>query len=233
MVNTTARRKTARKSTAKKQTPARTRTATQKNRQTENTEPLLREYFIDELKDIYWAEKKLVTSLPRLQKAAGSEELKDALGEHLDVTREHVARLEDIFGQLGEKAQAKKCEAMEGIIAETESVIEDTEQGTATRDVAVIMAAQKAEHYEIATYGGLRQLAATMGLQTIADLLNTTLEEEKEADETLTGIAENDINYQAAEENKEDGEEDTDEEEQEEEPEEDTDEDEEEEDAKK
>lgn len=164
---------------------------------------MLKEFFIEELKDIYWAEKKLVSSLPKLQKAASTDALKTAIGDHLEETKEHVTRLEDIFEQLGKKAQAKKCDAMEGIVEESQSVIEDTEEGTATRDVALIMAAQKAEHYEIATYGGLRQLAITLGLDDIADTLNSTLEEEKKADDLLTDIAENDINYQAAEEGEE------------------------------
>lgn len=181
-----------------------------------HTRPLLKEFFIEELKDIYWAEKKLVSSLPKLQRAACTDALKTAIGEHLEETRGHVTRLEDIFEQLGKKAQAKKCEAMEGIIEESRTVIEDTEEGTATRDVALIMAAQKAEHYEIATYGGLRQLAITLGLDDIADTLNSTLEEEKKADDLLTDIAENDINYQAAGEGEEEESENGEEEEEEE-----------------
>jgi ferritin-like metal-binding protein YciE len=109
-----------------------------------------------------------------------------------------VRRLEQVFEMLGKKAQAKKCDAMEGITMEAQTVMEETEKGTATRDVALIMAAQKAEHYEIATYGGLVQLAKTIGQEDIANILHETLEEEKEADQTLTDIAENNINYQAA-----------------------------------
>jgi ferritin-like metal-binding protein YciE len=158
----------------------------------------LEEFFTDEIKDIYWAEKHLVKTLPKMQKAASSEELKAAFGEHLQVTKEHVARLEKVFELLGHKAQAKKCEAMEGITKEGESIIEDTEQGTATRDVGLIMAAQKVEHYEISTYGGLHQLATTLGKTDVAEILALTLGEEKEADMSLTNIAENHINYQAA-----------------------------------
>jgi ferritin-like metal-binding protein YciE len=99
---------------------------------------------------------------------------------------------------LGEKAQAKKCDAMEGITKEGESIIEDTEEGTSTRDVGLILAGQKVEHYEISTYGGLAQLARTLGYEDVAGVLETTLNEEKEADELLTSIAENDINYEAA-----------------------------------
>ncbi|MBS1564862.1 MAG: ferritin-like domain-containing protein [Bacteroidetes bacterium] len=163
----------------------------------------LKEFFIDELKDIYWAEKHLTKALPKLRKAATSDELRDALEEHLEVTRTHIERLEQAFGQLGEKAVAKKCEAMEGITKEGDSIIEDTEDGTATRDVGIILAAQKAEHYEIATYGGLAQLATTLGLDEVASLLQQTLEEEKEADSKLTEVAENNINYEAAQEGEE------------------------------
>lgn len=167
---------------------------------TPKTEPAMKEFFIDEIKDIYWAEKHLVKTLPKMQKAATSQELANAIGEHLEVTKTHVSRLEEIFELLGEKAQAKKCDAMEGLAKEGESIIEDTEEGSATRDVGIILAAQKVEHYEIATYGGLTQLAKTLGLDDVAKILGQTLSEEKEADETLTDIAENDINYEAAEE---------------------------------
>lgn len=164
---------------------------------------MLADYFIDELKDIYWAEKHLVKALPKLQKASNSEELQTAIANHLEITKEHITRLEQVFEMLGKKAQAKKCDAMEGITKEAEGAIEDTEDGTATRDVAVIMAAQKTEHYEIATYGGLVQLAKTLGQNEIADILYSTLEEEKQADQELTEIAENNINYQAASEDSE------------------------------
>lgn len=158
----------------------------------------LKEFFIDSLKDIYWAEKHLTKALPKMQKAATSEELKGAFEEHLEVTRTHIERLENVFEQIGEKAVAKKCEAMEGITKEGDSIIEETEEGTATRDVGLIMAAQKVEHYEISTYGGLAQLATTLGLDEVAALLQETLQEEKDADVKLTEVAENNINYEAA-----------------------------------
>lgn len=164
---------------------------------------MLMELFIDEIKDIYWAEKHIVKSLPKLQKAATSEELKNALEEHLEVTRNQVARLEEIFEMLGKRAQGKKCDGMEGIVKEGDSVIEDTEKGTSTRDVGLIMAAQKVEHYEIATYGSLVTLANTLGLDDVAAMLQETLDEEKEADELLTSIAESSINIEAAEEEEE------------------------------
>jgi len=166
--------------------------------QSQGEESKLKEFFIDELKDIYWAEKKLVKTLPKLQKAATSTELKEAFANHLTETEGHVQRLEKIFGLLGEKAQAKKCDAMEGITEEGSSVIEDTDKGTATRDVGLVMAGQKAEHYEIATYGSLIQIAKTLGLEDVAGHLADTLKEEKAADQKLTTIAESNINYTAA-----------------------------------
>ncbi len=160
-------------------------------------QPLL-DFFVDEIRDIYWAEKHIVKTLPKMHKAAGSEPLKNAFEDHLEETKEHVSRLEQVFQILGEKAQAKKCEAMEGIIKEGESIIEETEDRTAVRDVGLVLAAQKVEHYEISTYGGLAQLARTLGKADIADLLEKTLIEEKKTDERLTEVAEAGINYEAA-----------------------------------
>jgi len=165
---------------------------------------MLDKFMYDSLKDIYWAEKHLLKAIPRLAKAATNDELIAALEEHLSVTEEQVARLEQVFEIMGKKAQGKKCEAMEGLTKEAESVIEETEDGTATRDVGIIMSAQKVEHYEIAAYGGLAQLAKTMGLTEVADLLGKTLQEEKDTDANLTTIAENSINLQAEEEGEED-----------------------------
>jgi len=158
---------------------------------------LLQEFFVDELKDIYWAEKKLTKALPKMSKAATTGELQNAFKDHLEVTKEHVARLEKAFKILGRAARAKKCEAMAGLTKEGDEIVEDTEEGTATRDVGLIFAGQKVEHYEIATYGGLIQLARTLGYDDIAELFEKTLEEEKEADKLLSQIAENDVNYSA------------------------------------
>jgi ferritin-like metal-binding protein YciE len=163
-------------------------------------EPALTELFMDSLKDIYWAEKQLVKTLPKMQKAATSQQLKDAFASHLEQTKGQVTRLEQVFEMMGKKAQAKKCDAMEGLTKEGASIIEETDKGTATRDVGLILAAQKVEHYEIATYGGLAQLAKTIGQEEVSELLGQTLAEEKETDELLTEIAENDINYEASEE---------------------------------
>lgn len=167
---------------------------------TGETHSALLELFTDEVKDIYWAEKHLTKALPKMKKAATSEELAGAFETHLEQTKVHVERLEQVFKLLEKKAQAKKCDAMEGLVKEGESIIEDTEEGTATRDVGLILAAQKVEHYEIATYGGLTQLAKTLGMTDVAKILEETLNEEKETDELLTEIAENSVNYESAEE---------------------------------
>ena len=160
----------------------------------------LEEFFHDELKDIYWAETHLVKTLPKMAKAASGEELKNAFTEHLAVTKEHVSRLDKVFELLGYKPEAKKCEAMEGITKEGESIIEDTEDGTATRDAGLIMAGQKVEHYEIATYGALARVAKTLGHAEVVKILKSTLAEEKQADDSLTQLAESSVNEEAAEE---------------------------------
>jgi ferritin-like metal-binding protein YciE len=172
-------------------------TMTKKRSGSSGEDSMLKELFIDELKDIYWAEKHLLKALPKMQKAATSNELKNAFGEHLEVTKGHVTRLEQAFELMDQKVQAKKCEAMAGLTKEADGIVEDTEKGTSTRDVGLIMAAQKVEHYEIATYGSLKQLAKTLGNTQVSDLMDATLMEEKEADETLTGIAENSVNVEA------------------------------------
>jgi len=158
----------------------------------------LKEFFIDQLEDLYWAEKKLVKTLPKMQEAATSQQLKDAFATHCNETQNHVSRLEQVFGIIGEEVDSSKCPAMAGIVDEGEDIIDDTDEGSAQRDVGLIFAGQKAEHYEIATYGGMITLAKTLGYDDAADLLAQTLSEEKQADELLTNIAENDINYQAA-----------------------------------
>ena len=157
----------------------------------------LQEFFVDSLKDIYWAEKHLTKALPKMQKAATTPQLQEAIETHLGQTMEHVSRLEQVFELVGEKAAAKKCDAMEGLTKEADSIVEETEDGSMTRDVGIIMAAQKVEHYEIATYGGLHQLAITMGHNDVAEILDQTLSEEKEADQLLTVIAQNSVNYAA------------------------------------
>lgn len=157
----------------------------------------LRELFVDSLKDIYWAEKALTKALPKMAKNATSQNLKTALEDHLNVTQEQVSRLEQVFEIIGKKAAAKKCDAMEGLIKEGESIMEETQPG-AVRDAGIIAASQKIEHYEIATYGTLCAFAKTLGEDEAAQLLEATLAEEKEADVTLTEAAYNTINFDAA-----------------------------------
>jgi len=158
----------------------------------------LREFFIDQLKDILWAEKKLVKTLPKLAGAAHSNELREAFYSHLEETKNHVTRIEKVFLMMNEEEDAVECPALKGIAEEGEDIIDETENNTAQRDVGLIFAGQKAEHYEIATYGGLVQLARTMHLDEVAQLLGETLAEEKKADELLTQIAEKGVNEEAA-----------------------------------
>lgn len=163
----------------------------------------LEKFFLDQLRDIYYAEQKISESLPKMIEAATTQELSDAFDDHLHQTQRHIRRLEKVFENLGKRAEGKKCEAIEGIAREVESIIRETEDGTLTRDAALIIAAQKVEHYEIATYGGLLQLAITMDLDEVADLLDKTLVEEEDTDALLTDIAENDINLMAEHEDNE------------------------------
>lgn len=158
----------------------------------------LRELFEDQLKDLYWAEKALTKAMPRVIKNATSQELVDALTYHVQLTVKQVKRLEDVFETLGKKAEAEKCEAMEGLIKEGEDIMESTEEGV-VRDAGIISAVQKIEHYEIASYGTLKAFAEILGENEAVSLLEETLDEEKEADIKLTEIAETSINVEAAE----------------------------------
>jgi ferritin-like metal-binding protein YciE len=194
--------KTKKSAPASRKSGTNNKSSSTSNASQQNT--MLEKFVVDQLKDIYYAEKQLLKALPKMEKAATTEELKTAFRDHAAVTQEQIGRLEQAFEIMGKKAQGKKCEAMEGLIAESQSIIEETEKGTMTRDVALIMAAQKVEHYEIASYGGLAQITRTMGLTEVSDLMEETLAEEKETDQLLTSIAENDINLQAEEEGSED-----------------------------
>lgn len=158
----------------------------------------LRELFVDELRDIYWAEKALTEAIPMMIENATSNDLIKALTKHLAETENHVTRLESVFNNIGEEAEAEKCEATAGLIKEAEHIMKNTEKGV-VRDAGIISAAQKVEHYEIATYGTLRTFAKTLGENEAAALLQQTLDEEKSADEKLTYIAEAHINAEAAE----------------------------------
>lgn len=184
--------KTASKVNTKKAGPK----PTGKTGKMENSE--FHEFFVDELKDIYWAEKHLVKALPKMKKAATSPELATAFEKHTEETNTHIATLEQVFTLLEEKPQAKKCDAMEGLLKEADSIIEDTDAGTMIRDAGLILAAQKVEHYEIATYGTLVVFAQNMGHTEVAELLQFTLDNEKATDAALTEVAESFINEEAA-----------------------------------
>ena len=156
----------------------------------------LQKLFEDQLKDIYWAEKALTRAIPKMIDNSTSQELVNALTHHLEVTEGHVTRCEEVFESIGMKAVAKKCEAMEGLIQEGSEIMEEMEEGS-VRDAGIICAAQKVEHYEIATYGTLSALARQLGYEEAVDLLEETLEEEKEADAKLTEVAESGVNEDA------------------------------------
>jgi ferritin-like metal-binding protein YciE len=163
----------------------------------------LNELFVEEIRDIYDAEKQLVKALPKMAKAAESDELRAAFEEHLEVTKQHVGRLEEVFKLLGTAARGKTCEGMKGLISEGAEAIEEMEG--VVLDAALIASAQKVEHYEIATYGTLATFAEVLDMQDAKDLLGQTLDEEKEADDKLTQIA-SQINPEAEEGNEEEGE---------------------------
>lgn len=160
----------------------------------------LHKFFVDALKDIYFAEDAILDALGKMESAATTEELKEAFEDHQLQTKKHISRLEKVFKLIDETPEKKECKAIVGIIKEGEDIINSTEAGSTTRDVGLIIAAQKVEHYEIATYGGLVQLAITMNHDKAADLLDRTLEEEEETDLLLTEIAETSINVDAEQE---------------------------------
>lgn len=164
----------------------------------------LKEFFVDQLQDILWAEKKLIKTIENMKEAATTIRLKESFNDHMKETKQHVERLQEIFALINEKPDEKKCKAMAGIVDEGEDIISETDKDSAQRDVGLIFAAQKAEHYEIATYGGLATLARTLGYNQVAEILEKTLLEEKQADEMLTYIAENGINFAASQEPEED-----------------------------
>lgn len=156
---------------------------TQKNERTP-----VQKLFEDQVADIYYAEKELVKALPKMAKGASDPTLAEAFKEHCEETKEHVKRLEEVFDLLGKTARAKKCEAIVGLLKEADEIAEEYED-TEAIDAALIAAAQKVEHYEIATYGTLASLAAQLGFTKIKSILAKTLDEEKSADEKLTTIS--------------------------------------------
>lgn len=169
----------------------------------------LQEKLVDEIRDLYHAEKQLIKALPKLAKASTHEDLREAFETHLEETREQVTRLEEVFAALGEKVRAKNCPGMAGIIEEGSELLE--EEGGPVLDAAIIAAAQRAEHYEIGAYGTCVAWARLLGLDEVVSLLDETLEEEKAADKKLTALAEQEVNLNAvnvaSEEQEEEGEE--------------------------
>lgn len=150
----------------------------------------LQELFTDGIKDMYWAENHLVKNLPKMVSAAGKAELKTALANHLEQTVKHSDRLEKVLNLLGTKIQAKKCDSMEGLVMSGEHIIENTLAGSEARDTGIIMAALKVENFEITSYNGLIQLAATLGQSDVADILRQNLADEMEANKMLTVMSE-------------------------------------------
>jgi len=157
----------------------------------------LRDLYVEQLRDLYDAENQLIKALPKMAQEATSEDLRSALEEHLEVTRQQASRLEQIFEQIGDKAKGEKCKGMEGLIKEGSEVLEE-DMDEDVKDAAIIAAAQRVEHYEIAGYGTVRTYANLLGENEAAGLLEQSLEEEKEADQTLNDIAEH-INVEAKE----------------------------------
>ncbi len=157
----------------------------------------LEDLFVETLKDIYYAEKKLVKTLPKMAKKAVSPRLKEAIQSHLTETEGHVERLEEVFAAMDKKPIAKKCEALDGLVKEADEVLAEIEDAR-TLDAAIISSAQTVEHYEIARYGTLVCWARELGMEEAESLLQATLNEEKAANEKLSGLAEESINRQAA-----------------------------------
>lgn len=176
------------KSAAKKASAPTKKSATSTGTGSNNHRSDLEKIMKDMMKDIYWAEKHLQKALGKLAKNASHQELADAYLKHQDQTASHIERLEKAFDMLGAKAQAKKCPAMEGLIEEANEEIEEYEKGPG-RDAAMIVASQKAEHYEIAAYGSLRTFADTLGYNDVAAIFEGILQEESDTDELLTTLA--------------------------------------------
>lgn len=158
------------------------------------------EFFIDQIRDIYWAEKNIVKGLKHMCRAATTPQLVEAFERHEQSSQRQIEIVEQIFEVMGVKPRAKKCEAMEGLLKEAESAIEDTDADSMVRDAALIMAAQKIEHYEIASYGTLRALACHLSEDRVRPMIEEILSDEKSTDQLLTKIAEKYINQSASEE---------------------------------
>lgn len=188
----------SKKQPAKGQSKGKTNSGKQKQaRFHEKNEGKLKEFFLDELKDIYFAEHEALKALKKMESAATSQALKESIESHHSQTEGQISRLEEVFALLEEKPSKKKCEGILGIIKDGESVVEGTEDDSMVRDAAIIIANQKIEHYEIVSYGSLAELARTLGLDEAAQLLEVTLEEEKETDVNLTELAVESVNEEA------------------------------------
>ena len=156
----------------------------------------LKTLYVNELRDLYNAEQQLVKALPKMAKAASSEELQEAFEKHLEQTRQHVERLEEVFEDIGEKPKGKTCKGMKGLIEEGSEILQE-DGDESVIDAGIIVAAQKVEHYEIAAYGSVRTFAQLLGKDSSADVLQTTLDEESEANELLNKLAEDIVNPEA------------------------------------
>lgn len=156
----------------------------------------MEDLFLEQIEDLYDAEKRLTKALPKMAEAATSQSLRQAIQSHLMETEGHVTRLENIFNILGKKSKSQTCDAMKGLVSEGEDIVSDTDPSP-VRDAGIIAAANRVEHYEIAAYGSARTFAQTLGLREAASLLEQTLQEEKLADQKLTQIAESMINEEA------------------------------------
>lgn len=199
--------KTTDKKTATSKSSADDKKTTKKNENKDMVEAKsdaagsLRELFIDSLKDIYWAEKALTKAIPKMAANATTPKLIEGLNDHLQETNEQIKRLEEVFKMMGEKAVAKKCEAMDGLIKEGDEILEETQPGP-VRDAGIIAASQKIEHYEIATYGTLCSFAKTLGEKEAGVILHKSLMEEKGADQKLSDAAYLSINFEATDDKK-------------------------------
>jgi ferritin-like metal-binding protein YciE len=157
----------------------------------------LEDLFVEQLKDVYDAEQRLVEALPKMADAANSSSLKSAFREHLEETRNHVTRLEQVFNSIGVEPERQTCQAMKGLVSEGSEIIDSKGSNPAVRDAGLIAAAQRVEHYEMAAYGTARTFAEQLGMSQAADLLQSTLDEEEAADEKLTQLATQKINAEA------------------------------------
>lgn len=161
------------------------------NARSANTEESLFKLMFTAVKKIYWAEQSLLSALPKMVKAAGSRALQNAIATHIKQTKQQTSRLEEVFSLLGKTPQAQKCDAFEGLLKEGEASVESTDEGSAARDLGIIMSSQKVEHYEIASYNGIIGLSTKLGINKLKGLLTESLQEEVQTDNLLADLFEN------------------------------------------